>query len=78
MVCGRYKPSSRGPRISSISLLQHLQRTCPVVNCIWGDDRAKYVHMAVSDCLSKCQRNPAGCPYDTAYGYVKDDGHNPF
>ena len=71
----------RPPRPSydcPIGCPHHLQRTCPVVNCIWGDDRAKYVHMAVSDCLSKCQRNPAGCPYDTAYGYVKDDGHNPF
>lgn len=54
------------------------QRTCPTVNCIWGDPRGTYVHMAVNDCLAKCTRNPRGCPYDTSFGYVKDDGHQPF
>ena len=71
----------RPPRPSydcPIGCPHHAQRTCPTVNCIWGDERARYVHMAVSECLDRCKRRPEGCPYDTAYGYEKDDGHAPF
>ena len=53
----------------------HLQRTCPKVNCIWGDPKGTYVHLAAQQCMSKCHRLPDGCPYDMSFGYEKDDGH---
>lgn len=45
----------------------YMQKTCPVVNCMWGQSpHHRYVHLAVAKCIALCKQHPAGCPYDTA------------
>ena len=59
-------PSSRrsyGVIPTQVGCPWHRQRTCPTVNCLWGDPESTYVHMAVEECVFKCRRKPEGCPY---------------
>mmetsp|Transcript_15089 Transcript_15089/g.22657 ORF Transcript_15089/g.22657 Transcript_15089/m.22657 type:complete len:419 (-) Transcript_15089:93-1349(-) len=45
----------------------HLQETCPVVNCMWGQPKThKYVHLAVDKCIQLCRKQRNACPYHTA------------
>lgn len=53
-----YRPSFNCP----VGCPHHLQRTCPVVNCLWGQPPHRtYVHLAATECIAKCRSNPRRC-----------------
>ena len=46
----------------------HVQEACPTVNCVWGNPNATYVHLAARECVVRCAKDPARCPYATSRG----------
>ena len=46
----------------------HVQEACPTVNCVWGNPNATYAHLAARECVVRCAKDPARCPYATSKG----------
>ena len=46
----------------------HVQEACPTVNCVWGKPNATYVHLAARECVVRCAKEPARCPFATSKG----------
>ena len=59
-----FQPSYSGPG----GCPHHVQEACPTVNCVWGNPNATYVHLAAGECVVRCAKDPARCPYATSRG----------